>query len=216
MQLLTELLDLNEREGYFLTENLNHLKELGLGRMVNAFKQSFSQSGHGNTSRLTKTNVGSKLQSRATGIGPGSESIEVGPVRNWPRVKRELIKQADIGIAGLLFRVDEKPVSLVVMGTGWTINNTRVVLGQAWDFTNVSAADAAVEMVLEPLHAVKASDDPSKPKKVKVREYQGRAVDMDQLISFIKAGVEAFGNRFHFNIITREPEKKEAEKKKAA
>jgi hypothetical protein len=110
MQFLNELFELDNQNSFFLVENIGKLKDLGLGRMINAFKQSFSVAGHGSTARLNQTNVGAKIQSRSTGIGPNSEIIDNGHVRNWAHVRRELIKNVvKPGVAAIMFKIDEKP-----------------------------------------------------------------------------------------------------------
>lgn len=214
MQLLTELLDINVHNTFFITENnIGSLKDLGLGRMINAFKQSFSLAGRGSTARLNQTNVGGKIQARSTGIGPGSEVLDQGHVRNWPHVRREVIKNlVDPGVSAIMFRIDEKPVALIVLGPQWSINNSKAVVGMAWDFTNVSGSDQEVKSVLNGLSIKRkaAADKEAKDGKktdVPLRMYQGYAQTMDQVTEFVKMGVNAFGNRFDFAFITPEPEK---------
>ena len=217
MQLLTELLDIDDQNSLFLTENIGKLKDLGLGRMINAFKQSFSLSGHGSTARLNQTNVGAKILSRATGIGPNSQVVDGGNVRNWPHLRREIINNlADPGVAAILFKIDEKPVALVALGPQWSITNAKAVVGMAWDFTNASGSDQEVQSVLNGLSIKRKSakkGEEEKKQEVPLRMYQGHVQTMDQMISFVKAGVNSFGNRFDYSFITPEPDPKKAKDK---
>ena len=205
--LLSELLSINSQ----LNENtLNQLRDLGLGRLINSFRQSFSLNGRGSNTRLTKAQIGAKILSRATGIGEKSKVTDLGRVRHWPHVRRELIRNyISPGVAAILFKLNEKPVAIVILGPSWQINNHRAVVGMSWDFTNTSISPERIQKVLSGLSISKSGDD----KTIPLRMYQGHAQSIDQIIQFITDGVDVFGSRFDFSFISPEIEEESSQLK---
>jgi hypothetical protein len=137
MELLRELLQINhDAEMSDLFEELGNLGKLGLGPMVNAFKQTYAvyhrRGGDKNTSK-----EGNKFSTQHGAIGKDSETIDVGHVKNWTALRREYKKNAEGYPLAAIFKVDDKPVALLIASESDTTSvNDRV--GLAWDFSKLN------------------------------------------------------------------------------
>lgn len=136
MELLRELLQINhDAEMSDLFEELGNLGKLGLGPMVNAFKQTYAvyhrKNGDKNTSK-----EGNKFSNQHRGIGKDSEAVDVGHVKNWAGLRREYKKHSDDHPVAAIFKVDDKPVALLIAAEYDTTSiNDKVAL--AWDFSKL-------------------------------------------------------------------------------
>lgn len=135
MELLRELLQINhDAKMSDLFEELGNLGKLGLGPMVNAFKQTYAvyyrRGGDKNTSK-----EGNKFSNGR--IGKDSETIDVGHVKNWTALRREYKKNSEGYPLAAIFKVDDKPVALLIASESDTTSvNDRV--GLAWDFSKLN------------------------------------------------------------------------------
>lgn len=143
MQLLQELIQINrdaELEDIF--EELGNLGKLGLGPMVNAFKQSYSTYSKGREGiKMHTGEEGSKFnRETAWTIGKDSESVDAGTPKNWNTIKKFYTQHADDKPVAAIVKVDDNPVALMI-AAGYDLNgvNDKVVL--AWDFSKVAPTE---------------------------------------------------------------------------
>lgn len=140
MELLAELLTMNEdKDLEQLLEDLGNLKKLGLGRMVNAFKQSFRYYDDGrrrwNSSGMRATDVGNKINARETGIGPNSTFVDVKhPIKNWGTIKKTYRDNQESKPCAVVIYVDRKAVSLMI-GNMDSLSGAKGPWGVTYDFT---------------------------------------------------------------------------------
>lgn len=147
MRLLEELAIINGElqqidQSFQLLEDLGKLKELGLGRLVNAFKQSFTMySGRRSVTRPATSGIGNKINRQVTGVGNNSEAIDLGVIKNWNDVKKAY-KNNDGG-AAIVFYINNK-ASVLMVSNGWNVVDKYSGLGLAWDFKGTSLKDEEI------------------------------------------------------------------------
>lgn len=133
MHLLCELIEIKKNvEMLDLLEDLGNLKKLGLGTMVDAFKQTYSSG-----KSLETRAVGNKFNRYDHGvIGKDSETVDGGTIKNWNGLKKVYVANKDEYPLATIFSVDGKPVSLMIASVSELDGiNSRVAL--AWDFSSV-------------------------------------------------------------------------------
>jgi hypothetical protein len=149
--ILEELLVFDPYE--LLAEDLGKLRQLGLGRMINAFKQSYHMRlrRRGREVGPTENAIGKTIRNSGTMIGQNSDSIDCGHVQNMLAVKRNIKKTAGPHGhegAGIVFYVDGKAVMLIV-GTIWQMEKASNVMGISWDFTGTSMTPQDFEAIVK-------------------------------------------------------------------
>lgn len=150
MELLRELLDIQARTTFEdLFEDLGNIGKLGLGHMVNAFKQSYSIS-HKHNEKMTGS-AGSKFTHY--GLGKDSESVDVGGFKGWVGFKKLYAKEEEKGNYPLaaIFLVDKKPVSLLIATSG-QFNSVNDKVALAWDFSKISPTDDEEQSLVKGLN----------------------------------------------------------------
>ena len=133
MHLLCELIEIKKNvEMLDLLEDLGNLRKLGLGTMVDAFKQTYSRG-----KELDTRAVGNKFSRYDHGaIGRDSETVDGGIIKNWNGLKKVYLANKDDYPLATIFSVDGKPVSLMIASISELDSiNSRVAL--AWDFSSV-------------------------------------------------------------------------------
>jgi hypothetical protein len=144
MKFLQELIQINrgaELEALF--EELGNLGKLGLGPMVNAFKQSYTTYSKRREGLQKYTGAeGKKFSQEMIAIGKDSESIECGKLKNWNGVKKFYKEHSDDQPAAAIIKVDGKPVALMI-AREWDLTNTNDKIVLAWDFSKVAPTEEA-------------------------------------------------------------------------
>lgn len=148
MLLLKELLDIKQNQSLEqLLEDMGNLKKLGLGPLVNAFKQTFYKS----TNRggaLHDTEVGNKF-SRGNGIGRDSEIIDYsGVIKKWAHVRKAFTSHPDS--VAIAFRLNDKPIALMVAQSE-DVTRASAACGLAWDLTKSGLTEAEQNKALAAL-----------------------------------------------------------------
>lgn len=159
MQLLNELLQINrDIETASLLEDLGNLGKLGLGSMVNAFKQTYSvytrsrRTGGGRGKNTTPTDKKFNHYS----VGKDSETVEGGTIKNWPGLKKVYMKYRDDGPIAAIFSIDNKPVSLLI-ASEHDLSSINDKVGLAWDFSKLDLSEDEMASLTKGLNS--KSDD---------------------------------------------------------
>jgi hypothetical protein len=170
MYLLQELLNIKQASDLdMLLEDLGNLKKLGLGKLVNAFKQTFARVGVGRKETIRTSEVGNKFN-RHSGIGYDSEIIEYVPIiKKWANVKKAILSNE--GTAAVAFSFNEKPVALLICDEN-DAKSANAPVGLAWDLSKTGLTKEELEEVLA---AVRKNDD----------------LGQDEVASSTKAGASA-------------------------
>ena len=153
MQLLQELLQINNNlEMEELLEELGNLGKLGLGSMVNAFKQTYSVAYRGQNKGEKHTGeTGKKFSRENSTLGKDSEAVDGGNIKNWMGLKRVYNKYAERFPLATIFTVDDKPVALMIADRGQLESiNDKVAL--AWDFSKVAPTDEEAKDLVKGLN----------------------------------------------------------------
>lgn len=147
MRLLQELItlteELNEQEDQeqlvMLFEDLGKLRDLGLGRMINAFKQSYRiyDGKHGNR-KLSTDPIGNQIVRHQTLVGRDSEAVDIGVVRGWKDVKKAY-KDHPETVAFVLYLHGK--ASVLVVSNDYKISSSREAVGISWDLTGTATAE---------------------------------------------------------------------------
>lgn len=232
MELLAELLALNEdRDLETLLEDLGKLKMLGLGRMANAFKQSYRyyDDGRGRYSNSgpRASDVGNKIKARNTWIGPNSEIIDSkGTIKNWGTIKKAYRDADAAGTppAAAVIYVQNKACALII-GDIDKMSSQKQVFGLSYDFTGLLDEDETLSIVsvlpgLVPDGGRSVDSTQTNPKgsskalthrfygdkgyENAVKHYEGFGVLHKNMGAFIDGLVETFGAKLKFKIITQD------------
>lgn len=182
-----------------LIENLGNLGSLGLGKMVNAFKQQYY---HGNKrSELRASDVKSKFAKSYRSnsvIGYNSTVDKLGTVSSWNEFKR---KAGDKIPVGAIFRVDGNAVVTLVLQDGNSVKDYRAgdIIGVAFDlkkvFNAINPHDSdklSADMLRSGLIGNGSTKD-SSTRDVKdrwddsTRKYEGAAVATKNVVTFVNA-----------------------------
>lgn len=229
MDLLNELLEIRKELSFnALLEDLGKLKELGLGRMVNAFKQSYHgfDTGRGSQRRvgIATSEIGNRINSYNTGIGANSEAIDVPKITSWSTIKKAFKANEDRLPAAAVFYVNNKAVALLIAGS-WELTSVKSVVGLSWDFTGTSATEEDINKMTSPLAArvtnayrgtvttskgkeksagveEKARNDGGDSPRLSVKHYQGVAQEVRSVALFFDAMFEVFPNAIKMKLIT--------------
>lgn len=204
MELLLELFQINDQveqelfEGQLMTvlEDLGNLKQLNIGPMINAFKQSYNNYDNGRRGgrSLSQTHVGNKLSRQwMQSIGRDSEVIEdTTAIKNWNGVRRVIDKQEG-RVVGAVINLNKKPIAVMVTpSTELQYKDTAV--GLAWDFTRGGVLKDEEKEALSAVLAKAASDykqdvvGSSKDKSEANSVEWERFYDSDKVGELIKAG----------------------------
>lgn len=142
--LLTELLIIKQKQTVAsmiipLFEDIGNLKDLGVGRLINAFKQQFhDRSMRGRPARAGESEVGNKFTNSGSRVGRDSEIEDYGVLVKIQDF-RKIMRKYDEGkpdIVGCAVYVKNKPVAMVV-GSSNTFSGINNVAGIAWDLSSL-------------------------------------------------------------------------------
>lgn len=212
LNFLNELLEI---AGDQLNEDLGNLKNLGLGRMVNAFKQQF---GYSYRKDLQTYSVGKKFSLWGQSPGQNSTTVEGKPIKDWKQFKRQY-KAVDSAIAAI-FSVDDK-VCVLIVGSPARVTYTKQSVGMSWDFSGITCDVSELMNLLKPLEKTGDSsrrsyhkpniyqhDLQSRHTIEKVRDegifvdhFEGVAQYSEQIPGFIDGLCKLFGERLKWKIL---------------
>lgn len=234
MQLLTELIEINKQlnmineEQTFiemldaLFEDLGTLKQLNLGRMINAFKQGDSYGNgfsFGHRSKLNTSSVGNKL-AKYRGIGRDSEIADIGIIKNWGTIRREAKNAVDKNSAAqaVVLYANNKAVAVIV-GSNPILEAPKKgnVVGLSWDFSGQGLTGEEVNKLIANLAVTPdmsfrekvTSSDSFKSEKTTTqtagpwekdqkpinRQYQGIAQTTNVVAEFVQKLAVQFGSK---------------------
>lgn len=139
MEFLRELVQIKTNvEMATLFEELGNLGKLGLGPMVNAFKQTYSayRKKYSEIGKDT-TPTGKKFSQEHWNLGKDSETVDGGNIKNWAGLKKIYKAHADDKPLAAIFSIDGKPVALMI-GTQYNLDSVNDKLALSWDFSKVA------------------------------------------------------------------------------
>ncbi len=229
MKLLLELLDLQP-----LHENMGNLTKLGLGRMINAFRQSYQYERPSRTRSggLTTYPIGKEIRNSSVSVGPNSQTVDLGIVKSWKMIKDAYIKRDDNGVTGgiqaLIFYVGPRAIALMVGDD--LFHNKYHSVGFSWDVKGVASANEAARLVtslelnkppsrgedhdredFRSEHRQKRTEsdwrkDDSDPSKVTTvyTHFQGIAQRAPQMEKWVTTAMEIFRSRLTVTAILRD------------
>ena len=231
MQLLQELIQINrDNELEALFEELGNLGKLGLGPMVNAFKQSYAAYSKGREGMRKRTGEeGKKFDQQMIGIGKDSEAVEAGTPKNWNTVKKFYKQHSEDKPLAAVIKVDDKPVALMIASEyDMTSVNDKIVL--AWDFSKVAPDEEEAKKLVAGLNTsdgrrwrtevvgttakpgVSARKETEKERdydfqkkdyveKFTTKKYTGFTQTVREVAPFVNGICNAFGNRVSVTLI---------------
>jgi len=236
MELLNELLEIKSQLDFsMLLEDLGKLKDLGVGRMINAFKQSYQTYDHGRgQSRRTgirASEIGKNLH-RYSGVGPNSEAVEVPKVSSWATVKKAF--KANEASRAAIFYVDGKAIVLLICDTYDISTNSRAA-GLSWDLNGVGCTPSEINNITSTLsdntessystkkvihdndkstpkatsrHTIEKHESgwKAEPDKIVAQHYQGVAQYVRTVGLFFDELFKVFGPRIKMKILTSDSE----------
>lgn len=153
MEFLRELVEIKrDAEIVDLLEELGNLGKLGLGPMVNAFKQTYSAwSRRGGGENKSTSTTEKKFSQQNLRVGKDSEAVEAGNVKNWAGLKRAYKAHSDDRPIAAIFIVDKKPVALLI-GAEWDLNSVNDKVALSWDFSKVAPTKEESESLTKGLN----------------------------------------------------------------
>lgn len=165
MQLLTELLHVQKQtdaillENVFLTllEDMGNLNKLGLGALVNAFKQTFKKTEHGrHSTALQTTEVGSKFV-KYSGVGRDSPIVDWSEtIKKWPNFKKAYLSEPNV--RGAAIYLNDKPVALLVARPD-DMGRSSASCGLAWDLSRSGISEEDQNELLRNLYTAAYTGD---------------------------------------------------------
>ena len=153
MEFLRELVQIKHNvEMTELLEELGNLGKLGLGPMVDAFKQTYSAWQRGRSEAHKETSsTEKKFSQEHREIGKDSETVDGGNIKNWMGLKKLYTKfSADKPVAAI-FYVDKKPVALMI-GAEWSLASINDKVALSWDFSKVAPTKEESEALTKGLN----------------------------------------------------------------
>lgn len=231
MELLRELVEIKHNTDMAdLFEELGNLGKLGLGSMVNAFKQTYNAWQKGRNEHNKETSpVGKRFASDDVGVGKDSESVDGGNIKNWVGLKKVYkAHTADRPIA-TIFQVDGKPVALMI-GAEWNLESINDKIALSWDFSKLEPTKEEAESLTKGLNTKGSSDwratvvgTTSKPaasgrtytektkdynfksseydEKFTSKQYSGFVQTVREIVPFINNLAKTFGSRLTVKLI---------------
>jgi hypothetical protein len=231
MELLRELVQIkNNSEMSDLLEELGNLGKLGLGPMVNAFKQTYSAWQKGRDVRRETTPTGKKFSQENYSLGKDSEAVDGGNIKNWMGLKKVYKTHSASNPLATIFLVDKKPVALMI-GSEGNLDSINDKVALSWDFSKLDPSKEEAEALTKGLNQKGSSSgwrteivggssklgasgrtDVEKEKeydyktseyaeKFTTKKYAGFVQTVREIVPFINNLAKTFGSRLEVKLI---------------
>jgi hypothetical protein len=232
MEFLRELVEIKHNtEMADLFEELGNLGKLGLGQMVNAFKQTYTayQRGRDEPTKETGT-TGKKFTQDNSTLGKDSVAVDGGNIKNWMGLKKVYKAHSADRPLATIFEVDGKPVALMI-GAEWNLDSINDKVALSWDFSKLDPTKEEAASLTKGLnskgsssswrnevvggstkHAASARSDIEKSKdynydkneyeeKFVTKKYAGFVQTVREIVPFINNLASTFGKRLTVKLI---------------
>lgn len=230
MDLLCELIEFRQNRHSIVLEDLGSVKKTGLGRMVNAFKQSYYfYNGTKDDFGPHTSDMGRTIHARTTGVGKNSDVVSIDEsVTGWTFVKkmyRKTIREGRGIPVAVVFYIAGKAVALIITSED-SFSNSKHVVGLSWDFTGVGSDEEVADIVdgielhdrtahgvaqknvdsrkSEQTHVMKKRRWDDEEKGPQTRHYQGVGVTIKDAAEFVEKMVKIFGSELKMRLILAE------------